>query len=185
MNRKMLLLMNCLLLSSALSLYASGQQTDRETRPAPQQGQQMGNNQGPDFEAAAEKLGISVNVLMDAFKSVENQGKPGEKISPEALKAVAQTLDVTEQQLMDALGASTKPQGEQSQKKQMGKSHGGPDFSVVAEKLGVSEDVLMEALNAQGNNGQPGSPEALKEAANILGVTEKELMEAMGPPPIQ
>lgn len=56
---------------------------------------------------------------------------------------------------------------------------GGPDLEMVAEKLGVTLDELTAAL---GDMAQ-ATPEKLKEAAALLGVTEEELMDAMGPPP--
>lgn len=56
---------------------------------------------------------------------------------------------------------------------------GGPDLEMVAEKLGVTQDELTAAL---GDMSQ-ATPEKIQEAATILGVSEQELMDAMGPPP--
>ena len=52
-----------------------------------------------------------------------------------------------------------------------------PDLAAAAEKLGISEDVLMEAMG----DPQQGPPD-FAEIAEKLGITEEELMEALGVP---
>lgn len=52
---------------------------------------------------------------------------------------------------------------------------GGPDFSAIAETLGVSEEALVEAL------GSP--PPDFAAAAEKLGISEEALVEAMPEPP--
>ena len=53
---------------------------------------------------------------------------------------------------------------------------GGPDFSEAAEKLGVTEEQLQEALGTT-------RPPDLPAAAEKLGVTEEQLVEALPAPP--
>lgn len=52
---------------------------------------------------------------------------------------------------------------------------GMPDFAAAAEKLGISEEVLMEALG----DPRQGPPD-FAAAAALLGITEAELLEALG-----
>jgi hypothetical protein len=50
-----------------------------------------------------------------------------------------------------------------------------PDFATAAQKLGITEDTLMQALG----DPQKGPPD-FAEAASTLGIKEAELMEALG-----
>ncbi|GAA6622942.1 hypothetical protein [Scytonema sp. NUACC26] len=63
------------------------------------------------------------------------------------------------------------------------------DFAAAAEKLGVTEAQLKDALGVPANppnpserNGRPPRPD-FKAAAAKLGVTEQQLIEALGIPP--
>ena len=60
---------------------------------------------------------------------------------------------------------------------QMGGMGGGqgPDLTEAAEKLGVSQEELLEALG--------GPPPDFAAAAEKLGITEEALMEVMPAPP--
>jgi hypothetical protein len=84
------------------------------------------------------------------------------------------TVNVFSSGSQDSRSEDSRPENPQ-----MGNNNG-PDFEKVAEELGITVEVLMDALGTD----EQGSPEQLKEAAAKLGITEQELMEAMGPPPM-
>jgi len=67
------------------------------------------------------------------------------------------------------------PAGGNGEAGQQGGQRPGPDFGAAATALGVSEEVLREAL------GEP--PPDFGAAAAVLGVSEEALREAIGPPP--
>ncbi|WP_299412205.1 YHYH protein [Acaryochloris sp. IP29b_bin.148] len=67
---------------------------------------------GPDFAAAAQKLGVSESQLREALGSPENSPpQPGQRPPKPDLAAAAQKLGVTEQQLAEALGRPPNPPG--------------------------------------------------------------------------
>ena len=137
--------------------------------------QEPRNHRGPDFAAAAQKLGISEAQLKEAL-GVPANPTPGQRPPRPDFKAAAAKLGITEQQLVDALGIPPHPPG--------------PNFAAAAQKLGVSEAKLKEALGVPAN--PPSTPPApgqrpprpdFKAAAAKLGVTEQQLMDALGKPP--
>ncbi|MFA9378261.1 MAG: DUF1566 domain-containing protein [Lachnotalea sp.] len=81
----------------------------------------------------------------------------------------------------DQMGPGAPPQGESSSSEQMGpggQNNSGQkqiDMAAAAEKLGVTEEVLIDALGEPGQ-GQPD----FASAAETLGITETELMDALG-----
>jgi len=134
------------------------------------------NHRGPDFAAAAQKLGISEAQLKEALGVPATPPAPGERPPRPDFKAAAAKLGITEQQLVDALGVPPHPPR--------------PDFAAAAQKLGVSEANLKAALGVPEN--PPTTPPApgerpprpdFKAAAEKLGVTEQQLMDALGKPP--
>ncbi len=87
------------------------------------------------------------------------------------LKAAAEKLGITEQQLKDALGRPPQP-----------------DFAAAASKLGTSEGELKEALGLPENPPEAGEGQKrprpdFKAAAAKLGVTKQQIKEAFGPRP--
>ncbi|HEY9613069.1 MAG TPA: hypothetical protein V6C93_27225 [Allocoleopsis sp.] len=141
-----------------------------------QQQQGRKNHRGPDFAAAAQKLGISEAQLKEALGVPTTPPAPGERPPRPDFKAAAAKLGITEQQLVDALGVPPHPPR--------------PDFAAAAQKLGVSEANLKAALGVPEN--PPTTPPApgerpprpdFKAAAAKLGVTEQQLMDALGKPP--
>lgn len=122
--------------------------------------QQKDRQCGPDFAAAATKLGVTEQQFKDAL------GKPP---LPD-FAAAATKLGVTQQQLKDALGLpeniSELPEGEKPQR---------PDFEAAATKLGITFQQLKEAL------GKPPLPDFAAAAAK-LGVTEQQFKDALGFP---
>ena len=143
----------------------------------PQQGQQGRRHRGPDFAAAAQKLGISEAKLKEALGVPANpQATPGQRPPRPDFKAAAAKLGITEQQLVDALGVPPRRPR--------------PNFAAAAQKLGVSEANLKAALGVPAN--PPTTPPApgqrpprpdFKAAAAKLGVTEEQLVNALGIPP--
>jgi hypothetical protein len=131
------------------------------------------NHRGPDFSAAAQKLGISEAQLKEALGVPATPPAPGERPPRPDFKAAAAKLGITEEQLVSALGIPPRP-----------------DFAAAAQKLGVTEADLKTALGVpsdpQGAPGEPGQrpprPD-LKAAAEKLGVTEQQLIDALGIPP--
>ncbi|NMG11764.1 hypothetical protein [Brasilonema sp. UFV-L1] len=83
---------------------------------------------------------------------------------------------------------SSQPSGEQKPPK--GKRRR-PNFAAAAQKLGVTEAQLKEALGVptqppppnQSSEGRPRRRLDIKGAATKLGVTEEQLKEALGIPP--
>lgn len=135
------------------------------------------NHRGPDFAAAAQKLGISEATLKEALGVPTNpQATPGQRPPRPDFKAAAAKLGITEQQLVDALGMPPRPPR--------------PDFAAAAQKLGVSEADLKTALGVPTNppstpptpGERPPRPD-FKAAAEKLGVTEEQLINALGIPP--
>ena len=127
----------------------------RPERPAPK-----GN-----FKAAFSPASLTV---------AQNQ-PPGEQKRPRRqkpnLKAAAEKLGISEEQLKEALGP--RPQ---------------PDFAAAASNLGTSEGELKEALGLPENppeagEGQQRPKPDFKAAAAKLGVTEQQIKEAFGPRP--
>lgn len=135
------------------------------------------NHRGPDFAAAAQKLGISEATLKEALGVPTNpQATPGQRPPRPDFKAAAAKLGITEQQLVDALGMPPRPPR--------------PDFAAAAQKLGVSQADLKTALGVPTNppstpptpGERPPRPD-FKAAAEKLGVTEEQLINALGIPP--
>ena len=77
------------------------------------------NHRGPDFAAAAQKLGVSEADLKAALGVPSDPqgapGEPGQRPPRPDLKAAAEKLGVTEQQLIDALGIPPRPPEEGNQ----------------------------------------------------------------------
>lgn len=66
------------------------------------------------------------------------------------------------------------------------RQHRGPDFAVAAEKLGITEDALKAALGVTSDTqATPGQRPRLdiRGAAATLGITEEQLVNALGMPP--
>ncbi len=139
---------------------------------------------------AAEKLGVTEQALADALNVTTNE--------PVNLNAAAGQLGVTPQQLMDALGLPALPTkfaiNASSGKTGVFVTQAVPADSLfrtgfgsflsnvtllteAAGKLGVPEQTLAQALNAT-----PDSPVNFIGAANQLGVTPQQLMDALGFP---
>jgi hypothetical protein len=74
-------------------------------------------------------------------------------------------------------GASRHPDGPEADKgdRPQGPPQGGPDFASAAEKLGITEELLLAALGDPGR----GRPD-FAAAAEKLGITEEELLAALG-----
>jgi membrane-bound lytic murein transglycosylase B len=107
------------------------------------------NHRGPDFAAAAQKLGISEAKLKEALGVPTNpQATPGQRPPRPDFKAAAAKVGITEQQLVDALGIPPRP-----------------DFAAAAQKLGVSEANLKAALGVPAN--PPTTPPT---PVNALGI---------------
>ena len=105
------------------------------------------------------------------------RGGPAQWNEPPRLDIVgaAETLGVTEEALIAALGLPEKgPGGPGGQERPTGPR---PDLAAVAESLGVTEDALKDALGAP----VQGAPD-LAAAAAALGITEEALIEALGFP---
>jgi membrane-bound lytic murein transglycosylase B len=159
---------------------ASAQSPNRLAQNSSQPNQQRQgrkNHRGPDFAAAAQKLGISEAQLKEALGVPANpQATPGQRPPRPDFKAAAAKLGITEEQLVNALGIPPRPPR--------------PNLTAAAQKLGVSEADLKAALGVpsepQGAPGEPGQrpprPD-LKAAAEKLGVTEQQLIDALGIPP--
>jgi len=77
-----------------------------------------------------------------------------------------------------------------NQQREGRRNHRGPDFAAAAQKLGISEAKLKEALGVPTNppstpptpGQRPPRPD-FKAAAAKLGVTEEQLVNALGIPP--
>jgi len=103
------------------------------------------------------------------------------------------------QQISPQLMARSQPIAEQPSNQQSGEPPSGgqqprehpprPDFAAVAQKLGVTEAALIEALGLPSTPPSPGEQSGppprpdIRSAAAKLGITEKALAEAMGLPP--
>jgi hypothetical protein len=145
----------------------------------PNQQREGRRHRGPDFAAAAQKLGISEADLKAALgvtsDSQATPGTPGQRPRLD-IKGAAATLGITEEQLVNALGIPPRPPR--------------PDFAAAAQKLGVSEADLKAALGVPANppttpptpGQRPPRPD-FKAAAEKLGVTEEQLINALGIPP--
>jgi membrane-bound lytic murein transglycosylase B len=159
---------------------AAAQSPNRLAQNSSQPNQQQEgrrNHRGPDFAAAAQKLGITEAKLKEALGVPTNpQATPGQRPPRPDFKAAAAKLGITEQQLVDALGIPPRPPR--------------PDFAAAAQKLGVSEANLKAALGVPANppstpptpGQRPPRPD-FKAAAAKLGVTEEQLVNALGIPP--
>src|SRR5919199_421387 len=90
---------------------ATAQSPNRLAQASPQPNQQGGqrNHRGPDFAAAAQKLGISEATLKEALGVPTTPPAPGQRPPRPDFKAAAAKLGITEQQLMDALGKPPHP----------------------------------------------------------------------------
>lgn len=158
------------------ALNATAQSSNQLAQNLPESNQQQEgprHHRGPDFAAAAQKLGISEATLKAALGVPANPPAPGERPPRPDFKAAAAKLGITEQQLVSALGIPPRP-----------------DFAAAAAKLGVSEANLKAALGVPAN--PPTTPPApgqrpprpdFKAAAAKLGVTEEQLVTALGIPP--
>jgi hypothetical protein len=157
---------------------ATAQSPNRLAQNSSQSNQQQEgrrDHRGPDFAAAAQKLGISEATLKEAL-GVPANPTPGQRPARPDFKAAAAKLGITEQQLVDALGIPPHPPR--------------PDFAAAAQKLGVSEANLKAALGVPANppstpptpGQRPPRPD-FKAAAEKLGVTEEQLINALGIPP--
>lgn len=181
-SRRLLALMTLPVLVGTFGLVALNQATAQSTnrlaqnssQPNPQQ-EGRRNHRGPDFAAAAQKLGISEATLKEAL-GVPANPTPGQRPPRPDFKAAAAKLGITEEQLVNALGIPPRPPR--------------PDFTAAAQKLGVSEADLKTALGVPQN--PPSTPPApgqrpprpdFKAAAEKLGVTEEQLINALGIPP--
>ncbi len=78
----------------------------------------------PDFEAAAEKLGIAIDKLRDVVPQFGPGGFAGRG---QIFARAAEALEITAEDLADALGSP-------------------PDFKAAAEKLKIPIEKLQEAL---------------------------------------
>ncbi len=107
----------------------------------------------PDLTAAAEMLGITEQELKDAL------GPP-----PPDLAAAAATLGITEEELQNAMGTV------------VGQAASDVGQAAVPEASQSSDSAPVE-------QGELGGPPDLAVVAEILGITEQELMDALGPPP--
>ncbi|MFE1746298.1 hypothetical protein [Coleofasciculus sp. H7-2] len=154
---------------------AIAQSPNRQAQNSSQPNQQQEGRRGPDFAAAAQKLGISEAKLKEAL-GVPANPTPGQRPPRPDFKAAAAKLGITEQQLVNALGIPPRPPR--------------PNFAAAAQKLGVSEANLKAALGVPAN--PPSTPPApgqrpprpdFKAAAAKLGVTEEQLVNALGIPP--
>ncbi len=131
----------------------------------------------------------------DAAQEPPPAEPPAEQGGPETppdLAVAAQTLGITERELMDALGPPP------------------PDLTAAAEILGITEEELQNAMAAAGigppdasqttdtapadtppettdtapaEQGPAGGPPDLAVVAETLGITEQALKDALGPPP--
>jgi membrane-bound lytic murein transglycosylase B len=157
----------------------TAQPSNQVAQASPQPNQQQEgrrNHRGPDFAAAAQKLGISEATLKEALGVPTTPPAPGQRPPRPDFKAAAAKLGITEQQLVDALGIPPHPPR--------------PDFAAAAQKLGVTEANLKAALGVPANpprtpptpGQRPPRPD-FKAAAAKLGVTEQQLMDALGKPP--
>ncbi len=158
------------------ALTASAQSSTRQAQDSSQPNQQGNRHRGPDFAAAAQKLGISEAALKAALgvPATPTLGTPGQHRPRPDFKAAATKLGITEQQLVSALGMPDRPHG--------------PNFAAAAQKLGVTEAALKAALGVPatptpGTPGQRPPRPDLKAAAAKLGVTEQQLKDALGKPP--
>lgn len=93
------------------ALNATAQSSKQIAQTSPQPNQQRGERQhrGPDFAAAATKLGISEATLKAALGVPATPPTPGQRPPRPDFKAAAAKLGVTEQQLVDALGIPPRP----------------------------------------------------------------------------
>jgi hypothetical protein len=154
---------------------ATAQSPNRLAQDSSQPNQQREGrrHRGPDFAAAAQKLGISEATLKEALSVPTTPPAPGQRPPRPDFKAAAAKVGITEQQLVDALGIPPRP-----------------DFAAAAQKLGVSEANLKAALGVPANppttpptQGQRPPRPDFKAAAAKLGVTEEQLVNALGIPP--
>lgn len=83
--------------------------------------------------------------------------------------------------------AQASPQPTPEDRGQNGQRHRSPDFAAAAQKLGITEAKLKDALgvpaNPQATPGQRPPRPDLKAAAAKLGITEQQLVDALGTPP--
>jgi hypothetical protein len=106
----------------------------------------------------------------DEHKNRNHDGHGYDKKPPHDMKQAAERLGVTRDELREALGSPP------------------PDISMGAKRLGITEEDLMAALDMQElphDKKYKGRAEdnPLKIAADQLGISLKELQEALGPPP--
>jgi hypothetical protein len=186
LNRNVLIFSSVALLLGGLSLTAPAIATNRQANQIAQatdspegQCQEMhrgrGGHRGPDFTAAAARLGVSEAELRAALgipdqPVTDENGQPVRPPRPD-FAAAAEQLGVTEAELVEALGV---PQ------------HRGLNFAAAAAELGVSEQALKDALGVPDQlltdeNGQPIRPPRpdFAAAAVQLGVSEEALMNAL------
>ena len=79
---------------------------------------------------------------------------------------------------------SVTPNNEQTTKERSPKPKGLPDLAKAAQKLGISEAKLKEALGGSFEPPPPPPPPPdIRGAAAKLNITEEKLIEALGLPP--
>lgn len=164
----------CVALNQATA-QSPGRLAQNSSQPNQQQ-QGRRNHRGPDFAAAAQKLGISEADLKAALGvTSDSQGTLGQRPRLD-IQGAAAKLSISEEQLVNALGIPPHPPR--------------PDFAVAAQKLSVSEADLKAALGVPTNppstpltpGERPPRPD-FQTAAAKLGVTEEQLIDALGIPP--
>ncbi|MDA0211083.1 MAG: hypothetical protein OT478_12975 [Cyanobacteria bacterium FC1] len=144
-------------------------QVNAQVRPRMAQNTQQPEDRrphrGPDFAAAAEKLGITEAALKAALGvTSDTQATPGQRPRLD-IPGAATTLGITEEQLANALGMPPDLKaalGVPSTPPAPGEHPPRPDFQAAAAKLGVTEAQLIEALgvpprpfqNGPSNRGQ-------------------------------
>lgn len=180
-TRKVLALLAIPILTGTFGCTALNQATaqlpNRLAQDSTQPNQQPNGrrHRGPDFAAAAQKLGISEAELKAALGVSENPqataGTPGKRPRLD-IQGAATKLGISEEQLISALGIPSRPRR--------------PDFAAAASKLGVTEAQLKSALGVPAtpptNGRRPPRPD-FQAAAAKLGVTEQQLIDALGIPP--
>ncbi|AFY55819.1 hypothetical protein Riv7116_3360 [Rivularia sp. PCC 7116] len=121
--------------------------------------------------ASVNKINAASPSSLTIAQNQPPQGQRRPRRQKPNLKAAAEKLGITEQQLKDALGRPPQP-----------------DFAAAASKLGTSEGELKEALGLPENppelsEGQRPPKPDFKAAAAKLGVTKQQIKEAFGPRP--
>jgi len=119
---------------------------------------------------------IAFGLSAQPFRGGDRRGDGPPRLD---IAAAAQSLGVTEDALIEALGLPERgPQdGPRQGPRREDAERQPPDLAAAAEILGVSEQALRDAL------GDPSQgPPDLAAAAGALGITEEALREALGLP---